>query len=71
MISASFSTKSRLWYLLEALWRLLGRTRGPKLNFGSETLVRWTPPGVPFGLHFGAKNQFFSMEKCIDFLIEL
>ena len=58
MISVSRSATNRLGDLLEALWRLLGRTRGPRLNFGSEKLVRWTPLGPPFGLHFGAKNDF-------------
>ena len=59
------SVKNRPGDLLEALWRLLGCPRGPRPNFGSEKLVRWTPPG-PDGVHF---SSLFSMQNASDLLL--
>ena len=57
MKSAPNSVKNRPGDLLEALWRLLGCPKGSRLNFGSEKLVRWTPPGPPDGVHFSTFFQ--------------
>ena len=57
MKSAPNSVRSRPRDLLGALWRPLGCPRGPRLNFGSEKLVRWTPPGPPDGVHFSTFFQ--------------
>ena len=57
MKSAPNSVKNRAGDLLEALWRPLGCPRSPRLNFGSEKLVRWTPPGPPDGVHFSTFFQ--------------
>ena len=71
MKSAPNSGKNRPGDLLEALWRPLGCPRGPRLNFGSEKLVRWTPPGPPDGVHFSTCFQckihliFCSIIGCI------
>jgi hypothetical protein len=35
--------------LVGTLWTRLGCPRGPRSSFGSEKLVRWTPPGRPDG----------------------
>ena len=43
MKSPPNSVKNRPGDLVEALWRPLGCPRGPRLNLGSEQLVRWTP----------------------------
>ena len=66
MKSAPNSVKNRPGDLLEALWRLLGCPRGPRLNFGSEKLVRWTPPWTP---RWGPFFDFFSMQNSSDFLL--
>ena len=60
MKSAPNSVKNRPGDLLDALWRPLGCPGGPRVNFGSEKLVRWTPPPGPqmgsiFRLFFNAK----------------
>ena len=59
MKSAPNSDKNRPGDVLEALWRPLGCPRGPRLNLGSEKLVRWTPldpqMGSIFRLVFNAK----------------
>ena len=57
MKSAPNSIKNLPGDLLEALWRILGCPRGPRLNFGSEKLVRWTPPGPPDGIDFSTFVQ--------------
>ena len=50
MKSSENSTNDRPGDPLEALWRRLGCPRGPRGEFGSEKLVRWTPPGPLMGL---------------------
>ena len=75
MTSVLKSVKNRPGDLLEALWRRLGCPRGPRLNFGSEQLVRWTPPGLPDGVHFSICfqcNTHLIFVRCVDaFLSDL
>ena len=66
MKSVPKSVKNRPGDLLMALWRPLGCPRGPRLNFGSEKLVRWTPPGPPDGIHF---SSFFQCKIHLIFLL--
>ena len=66
MKSGSNSANNRSGDLLETLWRLLGCPRGPRPNFGSEKLVRWTPPGPPDGVNF---SFFFLMQNSLDFFV--
>ncbi len=56
-IGSKFGQKSSRGPFLDALWRPLGCPRGPRLNFGSERLVRWTPPGPPDGVLFSTFFQ--------------
>ena len=68
MTSAPNSFKNRPGDLLEALWRPLGCPRGPKLNVGSEKLVRWTAPGPPDRVHFSILFQCnIHLIFCFDF----
>ena len=72
MKSAPNSVKNRPGDFREALWRPLGCPGGPRLNFGSEKLVRWTPPGLPDGVHFSTCFQckihqtFSDFDKKVD-----
>ena len=43
----------------------MGYPRGPRLNFGSGNLVRWTLPGPPDGVYF---SNFFNA-KFIRFFV--
>ena len=49
MNSVPNSAKNRPGDPLEALWRWVGCPRGPRPNFASENLVRWTPLGSMMG----------------------
>ena len=60
MKSSEKSTNNRPGDPLEALWRRLGCPRGPRGDFGSEKLVRWTPldplRGLILGVFFDVKT---------------
>ncbi len=62
------SAKNRPGDRLEALWRLLACSRGPRLNFESKQVVRWTPPGRPDGVIF---STFFQCKINLIFCLIL
>ena len=70
MIFGAFCSLGGVWASSGAFRGPLGRQADPNTAFGSEKLVRWTPPPSQNEVIFGLIFNDFSNKKGIDFFMD-